>query len=66
MMAQDPQYMPSTEARTRLGEIIRSALRGKATIVTHYDEPAVVILDFKEYERLMARAEERPSKEAEE
>jgi prevent-host-death family protein len=52
----------ATEARARLGELIRHAAEtGEAVIITRRSRPQAVLLSLAEYERLKANAKEEQS-----
>ena len=45
--------MPISDARERLGEVVgRARYGGEETILTHYGQPAAVVISFEEYQRL--------------
>ncbi len=53
----------STEFQTRAGLYLERAAVGPV-IITKYDRPSRVVLDFEEYNRLQALAKARPTRRA--
>lgn len=51
-----PQSWPVSNAQSQFDEVIAHAERGEAQIITTYGVPAVVVLSYAEYQRLIARA----------
>ncbi len=60
-----PKAVSATEAKNRLGALMRWALdRCDAVIVENHGEPRVVILPFDQYVKLQSLEEERRRQEA--
>jgi prevent-host-death family protein len=51
-----PQSWPLPDAQHQFDEVIAHAERSEAQIITTYGVPAVVVLAYAEYQRLIARA----------
>jgi prevent-host-death family protein len=53
------RVVSATEARTRLGELMRRAVEGHETIIVERrGKPRVVILSVEEYQRLRKRQQQ--------
>lgn len=50
-----PQSWPLSDAQNQFNEVITHAERGEAQIITRHGVPAVVVLAYAEYQRLIVR-----------
>jgi prevent-host-death family protein len=57
----DTLTVTSSEFQTRAGQYLE---RGSKVVVTRYDRPLKVVIDYQEFERLKELATRRPTREA--
>ena len=61
------QTVSAQDARNKFAEILNTAVYGKKNvIITRFDKPQAVLMDYKEYERLMNPAKRFTQEEWEE